>query len=48
TDQWVRAFSPGRDRSGLELTGNQQLAEALLDALAGSGRRPAAGAQAAA
>ena len=48
TEQWVRAFSPGRDRSGLELTGDQQLAEALLDALAAGGRRASARAREAA
>ncbi len=42
TEHWVRAFSPGRDRGGLELTGNEQLAEALLDALAAGGRRATA------
>jgi hypothetical protein len=33
TAAWVRAFSPERDRSGLELTGKHELAEALLDGL---------------
>jgi DNA-binding HxlR family transcriptional regulator len=47
TAGWVKAFSPGRDRSELELTGDAQLAQALLDGLAGVGRRAAA-AQAAA
>ena len=48
TEHWVRAFSPGRDRSGLELTGNQELAGALLDALASGGRRASARAREAA
>ncbi|MBV8944478.1 MAG: helix-turn-helix transcriptional regulator [Solirubrobacterales bacterium] len=48
TEHWVSAFSPGRDRSGLQLTGNQQLAETLLDVLAAGGRRASTGAQRAA
>jgi HxlR-like helix-turn-helix len=36
---WVKAFSPERDRSGLELTGNQELAGALIDGLLGVGGR---------
>jgi len=36
---WVKAFSPERDRSGLELTGDVQLAGALLDGLVAAGRR---------
>jgi DNA-binding HxlR family transcriptional regulator len=31
---WVKAFSPERDRSGLEVTGDHQLAGSLLDGLA--------------
>ena len=34
---WVKAFSPERDRSGLELTGNQELAGMLIDGLLGAG-----------
>jgi DNA-binding HxlR family transcriptional regulator len=30
---WVRALSPGGDRRGLEITGDQQLAEKLLEGL---------------
>jgi DNA-binding HxlR family transcriptional regulator len=37
TADWVKAFSPERDRSGLELTGDHQLAETLLDGLVGAG-----------
>jgi hypothetical protein len=48
TEAWVKAFSPERDRSGLELSGDQSLAEALLDGLVAAGRRAAARAQAAA
>ena len=44
TDAWVKAFSPERDRSLLELTGDQQLAEVLLNGLLAIGRRAAAGA----
>ena len=47
-DDWVKAFSPGRDRSSLEFSGEQPLAEALLDGLAAAGRRAAARAVAAA
>ena len=36
---WVKAFSPERDRTGLELTGDVQLAGALLDGLVAAGRR---------
>jgi DNA-binding HxlR family transcriptional regulator len=36
---WVKAFSPERDRSGLELTGDVQLASALLDGLVAVGGR---------
>jgi DNA-binding HxlR family transcriptional regulator len=42
TEQWVKAFSPGHDRSGLELSGQQPLAEALLDGLSTAGRRASA------
>ena len=42
TDAWVRAFSPDRDRTGLDIVGDQQLAESLLDGLAAVGRRAAA------
>lgn len=38
---WVRAFSPDHDRSGLELIGDQQLAEGLLAGLFGTHRRAA-------
>jgi DNA-binding HxlR family transcriptional regulator len=33
TNAWVEAFSPDRDRSGLELDGRRELADALLDGL---------------
>jgi DNA-binding HxlR family transcriptional regulator len=36
---WIRAFSPERDRSGLEFTGDRQLADGLLDGLVAVGRR---------
>jgi len=39
---WVRAFSPERDRGELELTGDVQLAGALLDGLVAAGGRAAA------
>ena len=39
TAAWVRAFSPERDRGGLELTGDLQLAGTLLDGLLGLGGR---------
>jgi hypothetical protein len=42
TEAWVKAFSPERDRSGLDIAGDQQLAESLLDGLAAVGRRAAA------
>jgi DNA-binding HxlR family transcriptional regulator len=38
-EDWVKAFSPERDRSGLELSGDQALAESVLDGLAAVGRR---------
>ena len=41
-DDWVRAFSPERDRSGLSVTGDSQLAERLLNGLAAVGRRAVA------
>ena len=37
TDAWVRAFSPDRDRTGLDVVGDHQLAESLLDGLAAVG-----------
>jgi HxlR-like helix-turn-helix len=40
-DAWIAAFSPDRDRSGLELSGEDGLAETLLDALAGADSRAA-------
>src|SRR5947199_81850 len=33
TQAWIDAFSPDRDRSGLEFGGKRELAEALLDGL---------------
>ncbi len=42
TEEWVKAFSPERDRSGLRVAGEQSLAESLLDGLAASGRRASA------
>ena len=45
---WIRAFSPERDRGGLEITGDHQLAESLLDGLVAVGPRAAARARAAA
>jgi DNA-binding HxlR family transcriptional regulator len=47
-EAWVKSFSPERDRTGLQLGGEQSLAEALLDGLAAHGRRGSAHAQAAA
>jgi hypothetical protein len=38
---WVRAFCPDRDRSGLEVTGDPQLAARLLDGLLASHARSA-------
>jgi DNA-binding HxlR family transcriptional regulator len=38
TEDWVKAFSPERDRSGLELSGDHGLAEAMLNGLAAVGR----------
>jgi HxlR-like helix-turn-helix len=48
TADWVRAFSPERDRTGLEVVGDRQIAETLLDGLVAAGSRPTAGAQQAA
>jgi DNA-binding HxlR family transcriptional regulator len=45
---WIKAFSPERDRSGLDLSGDQALAETLLNGLAAAGRRASAHAQEAA
>ena len=39
---WIKAFSPEHDRSGLDLSGEQPLASALLDGLSAIGRRAAA------
>jgi len=39
---WVRALAPAADRSGLETTGNQQLAATVLDLLTPSEDRAAA------
>ena len=47
-DAWIKAFSPERDRSALQITGDQQLAEGLLEGLAAVGRRAAARAREAA
>jgi hypothetical protein len=46
--EWVKAFSPERDRSGLHLAGEEPLAEVLLDGLAAVGRRASAHAREAA
>jgi DNA-binding HxlR family transcriptional regulator len=40
-EDWIAAFSPERDRGGLEITGEDGLAERLLDALAGADSRAA-------
>jgi DNA-binding HxlR family transcriptional regulator len=48
TAGWVKAFSPERDRSALEIGGDSQLAERLLEGLTAVGRRAAAGAREAA
>jgi DNA-binding HxlR family transcriptional regulator len=40
-DSWIAAFSPDRDRSGLEIAGEGGLAEMLLDGLAGANSRAA-------
>jgi hypothetical protein len=42
SEAWIKAFSPDRDRAGLEIAGDQQLAESLLNGLAAAGRRAAA------
>jgi hypothetical protein len=34
TAAWVRAFSPGQDRSGLHIDGNHQLIDAVISGLA--------------
>ena len=48
TADWVKAFSPERDRTALEIAGDAPLAERLLDGLAAVGRRAAARAREAA
>jgi DNA-binding HxlR family transcriptional regulator len=48
TAEWVKAFSPEHDRSGLQISGDAQLAQGLLDGLTAVGRRAAAGAREAA
>jgi HxlR-like helix-turn-helix len=48
TAAWIKAFSPERDRSGLELLGDVQLAGALIDGLLGAGGRSSDRARAAA
>jgi DNA-binding HxlR family transcriptional regulator len=48
TLDWIKAFSPERDRGGLEISGDRQLAETLLDGLVAAGPRAAARARAAA
>ncbi len=40
-DAWIAAFSPDRDRSGLEMVGEDRLAELLLDGLAGADSKAA-------
>ena len=40
TAAWVKAFSPERDRTGLEFAGDAQLAGVLLDGLAAVAARP--------
>jgi DNA-binding HxlR family transcriptional regulator len=47
-EEWVKAFSPERDRSALHVSGEQSLADALLDGLAAVGRRASGRAQQAA
>jgi DNA-binding HxlR family transcriptional regulator len=42
TEAWTNAFSPKRDRGGLEITGRRELAIALLDGLCALGEREAA------
>jgi DNA-binding HxlR family transcriptional regulator len=48
SDAWIKAFSPERDRTGLELTGEVELAGALLDGLVAAGGRASDRARAAA
>jgi DNA-binding HxlR family transcriptional regulator len=48
TAAWIKAFSPERDRGGLELSGDLQLAGTLLDGLLGAGGRGSGRARAAA
>src|SRR5436309_8831726 len=38
---WVRAFAPSHDLSGLEISGDQELAELMLTGLRGEDRQPA-------
>jgi DNA-binding HxlR family transcriptional regulator len=45
TKAWIEAFSPGRDRSGLEISGRHKLAIALLDGLSALSEQPGAGAR---
>jgi HxlR-like helix-turn-helix/SCP-2 sterol transfer family len=40
-DAWIKAFSPERDRGGLEISGDVALAEGLLDGMVAVGRRAA-------
>ena len=47
-EDWVKAFSPERDRSALQVSGEPSLVESLLDGLAAAGRRSASSAQQAA
>lgn len=47
SEDWVKAFSPERDRSALQVSGEESLAEALLNGLAAAGRRAARARQAA-
>jgi DNA-binding HxlR family transcriptional regulator len=47
TAAWISAFSPERNRDGLEITGDHALAELLLDGLAHSAARAAHAATAA-
>jgi DNA-binding HxlR family transcriptional regulator len=48
TAAWIAAFSPDRDRDGLQIRGETELAGQVLDALAGSGLARASGSIAAA
>ena len=48
TAAWVDAFSPDRDRSGLELHGRRDLADGLLDGLSALGEADASSARRAA